>query len=378
MQLDPGQVEAGQDPAEGDLDVATVGDRDQHAGGGGVVVAALAAAVAEHVDVDPVPAESTPQDGLDHPDALDPVDRDRLAGEVEQATRDPDPASRLRQGEVEHLEDPSTDHRGQPDGQRDQPGQGEGHHVEPGRDDQSDDQERGREQELTRQQEAHDEALRWHGHQGLVRGGQVGEHARRPDLGLADPHPVAVRAAEQVVAQRRRLLTGEIAQLDGGVAGTDLDPQLGETEDPGRELLDDVDRLHPLERHPLGVLEDRPGLDPQLFVVDHVAGEVPGREAGRRRQHHDADDAEQDPAQAQTDDARFLTGAVRDELAPEPHHDGQQHDPAADEWGQRMRPLGLLDGPGRGLGGRRRLDGCLRWVRFAHSPEACASPSWVS
>ena len=34
-----GQIEAGQDPAQGDVDVVPVGDRDQHAGGGGVVVA---------------------------------------------------------------------------------------------------------------------------------------------------------------------------------------------------------------------------------------------------------------------------------------------------------------------------------------------------
>ena len=71
--------------------------------------------------------------------------------------------------------------------------------------------------------------------------------------------------------------------------------------------------------------------------------------------------------------------------------DRDQHDPAADERGQRVRALGLLDHRGARHDGRRRrgMPGSTRCgtgavaagsVRSAaaHSPEACASPSSVS
>ena len=296
VQVDGVEVDAGEHPAERQPGLVGVRHRKQHAGRAGGVVLAVAAAVAEDVDVDPVPAEAPPQDRLHDPDALDAVDRDGLAGQAGQAAGGPQPAGRLGQGEVEHADHPGADHGDQADGHGDQRGQGEADHVEDRRDGEEHDQADDGHQPLAGQQEAADQALRGDGHQALVGRAQVGEDAGGRPARVADAGVLAMGPGQQVVAEPVGLGPGQVVQLDHAVAGADLHPQLGQPEQPGGERLDDVDRLQALEGDLLGALEHRSALDPQLVVVDDEAGEVPADEAGQRGQQHRAgDDEEQDP-----------------------------------------------------------------------------------
>ena len=48
--------------------------------------------VADNVDIDAIPAQRSPRQGLADLDALDPIDRHRLAGQVGQSAGDPQAA----------------------------------------------------------------------------------------------------------------------------------------------------------------------------------------------------------------------------------------------------------------------------------------------
>ena len=368
MQLYPVEVQPWQGPAQADLDLGPGRDREQHIGGLGLVVLAVGVRVADHIDVHPVPAGQLPEQGLADLHPLDPVDRHRLAGQVGQAAGDPETARGLGQGEVEHGEHPSADHGNGADGQRDQAGEGVLDHVERQGHGPENDQKTRSENPLRGEHQAEHQPLRRNRDQGPVGGAEVGQHAGGGGLlQVADPGLLAVRPGEQVVPEPRGLPAGQIAQLGRAIAGPGLQPQLGQSEYPRGQWLDDVDRLQPLERDLLGRLEDPAGLDPQLLVVDHEAGEVPGEESGDAGQHDDARGHRQEPPQVA--DLEPLVTAVGDQLPAPSDGDGHEDQPAADQRGGRMRSLGLLDHRStryhRGLVRVGRGRGGLRWARIA-------------
>ena len=96
-----------------------------------------ASPVSEDVDIDLEPAEPTPEDGLGDPKPLDAVGRHGLAGEVGEATGDPQPLRRSREREVELTEDALADKRSDAQCHRDDARQHVGEDVEAQADDHS-------------------------------------------------------------------------------------------------------------------------------------------------------------------------------------------------------------------------------------------------
>src|SRR5688572_18330382 len=82
VQLDVIKIETGQHAPDGKLNFVQGGDREQNAGGVRLIVIAVALGVAEDIDVHAIPALQLPEQRLAGLDALDAIDRHRLAGEI--------------------------------------------------------------------------------------------------------------------------------------------------------------------------------------------------------------------------------------------------------------------------------------------------------
>src|SRR5215216_120924 len=194
---------------------------------------------------------------------------------------------------------------------------------------------------------------------------------------ITKPRFVAVGPGQQVLPKGGRLGPAQVAQLDRAVSGAGFQAEFGEAEKSRGQRLDNVDRLQPLEWHLLAGLEDCARLHAQLFFVDDKPGEVPADESNKSGKQDDDRDGRQQPGQIGDGEAGLVT-TVWNDLAGQAEQDGEQNDPAADERGQWMRPLGLLDSRRLRSSWCKIRRGALRRGGLAHSPDWWASPSSVS
>ena len=100
---------------------------------------------------------------------------------------------------------------------------------------------------------------------------------------------------EQFVAQLFGALLRQVLQGDvrSGAAG-DVEDELGHAEDPGQQLLLQVDRLHPVEAGLAQLLRQQAPPVVDRFGVDSVADDAPGQPAEEGGEEEDQDDSADD------------------------------------------------------------------------------------
>ncbi len=164
----------------------------------------------------------------------------------------------------------------------------------------------------------------------------------------------AGRAGQQQPAQVLGLGLPQVGQPHGrALAAGDLDPQLGQPDEPGQQRLHDVDGLQPVQPGLALLPVQDPGAQMQGLVVDRVRRHPPGQQREAQADQHDADEEPEGDRALQPVRQPFAAGHAVPALLQQ--DDRRQGDdlPAPDEGREGVQPLPVGHSPASRASPRR-------------------------